>query len=117
MIAQLRAKPSLVQSGVLAKLEALHIPVVFVDYELHPVENTLPSIALLGKVLGQNERAHSTSLSISSVWICCISVWPTLTKNRWCLSNRSRVSQGWIMAAALRMPAMAGVVWSKRRAV
>ena len=59
MIAQLRAKPSLVQSGVLAKLEALHVPVVFVDYELHPVENTVPSIALLGKVLGQRERAQA----------------------------------------------------------
>ncbi|MCU6664865.1 ABC transporter substrate-binding protein [Silvania hatchlandensis] len=59
MIAQLRAKPSLVQTGVLAKLEALHIPVVFVDYELHPVENTLPSIALLGKVMGQNEHAQA----------------------------------------------------------
>jgi iron complex transport system substrate-binding protein len=59
MIAQLRAKPSLVQSGVLAKLEALHVPVVFVDYELHPVENTLPSIILLGKVMGQNERAKA----------------------------------------------------------
>ncbi|MCU6668050.1 ABC transporter substrate-binding protein [Enterobacteriaceae bacterium H4N4] len=59
MIAQLRAKPSLVQTGVLAQLEALHIPVVFVDYELHPVENTLPSIALLGKVMGQSERAQA----------------------------------------------------------
>ena len=59
MIAQLRAKPSLVQSGVLAKLDALHIPVVFVDYELHPVENTLPSIALLGKVMGQTDRAQA----------------------------------------------------------
>src|SRR5690606_21591483 len=59
MIAQLRAKPSLVQSGVLAKLEALHVPVVFVDYELHPVENTVPGIALLGKVLGQRERAQA----------------------------------------------------------
>ena len=59
MIAQLRAKPSLVQTGVLAKLEALHIPVVFVDYELHPVENTLLSIALLGKVMGQNEHAQA----------------------------------------------------------
>lgn len=59
MIAQLRAKPSLVQSGVLTKLEALHIPVIFVDYELHPVENTLPSIALLGKVLGQTDRAQA----------------------------------------------------------
>jgi len=59
MIAQLRAKPSLVQTGVLAKLEALHIPVVFVDYELHPVQNTLPSIALLGKVMGQTDRAQA----------------------------------------------------------
>lgn len=59
MIAQLRAKPSLVQTGVLAKLEALHIPVVFVDYELHPVENTLPSIALLGKVMGETDRAQT----------------------------------------------------------
>lgn len=59
MIAQLRARPSLVQSGVLAQLEALHIPVVFVDYELHPVENTLPSIALLGKVMGQTGRAQA----------------------------------------------------------
>lgn len=59
MIAQLRAKPSLVQTGVLAKLEALHIPVIFVDYELHPVENTLPSIALLGKVMGQTDRAQA----------------------------------------------------------
>lgn len=59
MIAQLRARPSLVQSGVLAKLEALHVPVVFVDYELYPVENTLPSITLLGKVMGQNERAKA----------------------------------------------------------
>ncbi|MEJ5070588.1 ABC transporter substrate-binding protein [Enterobacter sp. MYb186] len=59
MIAQLRAKPSLVQTGVLAQLEALHIPVVFVDYELHPVENTLPSIALLGKVMGQTDHAQA----------------------------------------------------------
>lgn len=59
MIAQLRAKASLVQTGVLAKLEALHIPVVFVDYELHPVQNTLPSIALLGKVMGQTDRAQA----------------------------------------------------------
>ncbi|MCE6963944.1 ABC transporter substrate-binding protein [Enterobacter sp. MW07] len=59
MIAQLRAKPALTQSGVLTQLEALHVPVVFVDYELHPVENTRPSISLLGKVLGQPERAQA----------------------------------------------------------
>lgn len=59
MIAQLRAKPALTQSGVLTQLEALHVPVVFVDYELHPVENTRTSISLLGKVLGQPERAQA----------------------------------------------------------
>ena len=59
MIAQLRAKPALTQSGVLTQLEALHVPVVFVDYELHPVENTRASISLLGKVLGQPERAQA----------------------------------------------------------
>lgn len=59
MIAQLRAKPALTQSGVLTQLETLHVPVVFVDYELHPVENTRASISLLGKVLGQPERAQA----------------------------------------------------------
>ncbi|WP_288820916.1 ABC transporter substrate-binding protein [uncultured Leclercia sp.] len=59
MIAQLRAKPALTQSGVLTQLEGLHVPVVFVDYELHPVENTRASISLLGKVLGQPERAQA----------------------------------------------------------
>ncbi|QKJ85162.1 ABC transporter substrate-binding protein [Paramixta manurensis] len=59
MIAQLRAKPALVQTGVMASLEKLHIPVIFVDYELHPVQNTVPSITLLGKVLNQEARAKA----------------------------------------------------------
>jgi len=57
MIAQLRAKPSLTQLGAIAKLEKLHIPVIFVDYELHPLQNTMPSITLLGKVLNQEQHA------------------------------------------------------------
>jgi iron complex transport system substrate-binding protein len=80
MIAQLRAKPSLVQTGVLAKLEALHIPVVFVDYELHPVQNTLPSIALLGKVMARPTARRRISISISSVWIRSTSVWQQSAK-------------------------------------
>jgi len=62
MIAQLRAKDSLAQAGVLDKLAALHIPVLFVDYELDPAKNTAPSIELLGKVMNQedNARAYTT---------------------------------------------------------
>lgn len=57
MIAQLRAKPALKQTGVLDTLQRLHIPVVFVDYELHPAQNTANSVTLLGKVLNQEARA------------------------------------------------------------
>lgn len=57
MIAQLRAKPALKQTGVLDTLAKLNIPVVFVDYELHPAQNTANSITLLGTVLNQEARA------------------------------------------------------------
>lgn len=57
MIAQLRAKPALQQTGVLDTLHKLNIPVVFVDYELHPAQNTANSITLLGTVLNQEARA------------------------------------------------------------
>lgn len=57
MIAQLRAKPALEQTGVIKSLKKLNIPVVFVDYELHPVENTANSVKLLGTVLNQEARA------------------------------------------------------------
>jgi ABC-type Fe3+-hydroxamate transport system substrate-binding protein len=113
MIAQLRAKPSLVQTGVLAKLEALHIPVVFVDYELHPVQNTLPSIALLGKVMGQTDRAQAYIDFYQQRLDTIHQRLADVSKNRWCLSNQSPVSVGWIMAAASLMRATAGVVWLK----
>lgn len=57
MIAQLRAKPALEQTGVIKSLKKLNIPVVFLDYELHPVENTANSVTLLGTVLNQEKRA------------------------------------------------------------
>jgi iron complex transport system substrate-binding protein len=59
MIAQLRAKPALQQSGVLSTLQNLHIPVVFLDYELHPAQNTAPSVTLLGKVLNRESQARA----------------------------------------------------------
>jgi iron complex transport system substrate-binding protein len=57
MIAQLRAKPALDQSGVLTALKGLNVPVVFVDYELDPAKNTAASVALLGRILNQEARA------------------------------------------------------------
>lgn len=59
MIAQLRAKPALQQSGVLNTLSSLHIPVVFLDYELNPAKNTASSVTLLGKVLNRESEAKA----------------------------------------------------------
>ncbi|WP_048637872.1 ABC transporter substrate-binding protein [Brenneria goodwinii] len=59
MIAQLRSKPTLTGSGVIDKLQALNIPVVFVDYEVNPVKNTASSIDLLGKVLNKEDNAKA----------------------------------------------------------
>ncbi len=42
MIAQLRARPALMESGVIDKLSALHVPVLFVDYEIDPAKDTAP---------------------------------------------------------------------------
>ncbi|WP_294901191.1 ABC transporter substrate-binding protein [Tatumella sp. UBA2305] len=57
LIAQLRAKPVLEQTGVLKRFRELHIPVLFLDYELHPIQDTVPSITLLGKVLNKEQNA------------------------------------------------------------
>lgn len=59
MVAQLRAKASLEGNGVVSKLNALHIPLVFVDYEIDPAKNTAPSVDLLGKVLNREENAKA----------------------------------------------------------
>ncbi|MBE5203842.1 ABC transporter substrate-binding protein [Pectobacterium sp. FL60-S17] len=59
MIAQLRAKAALTESGVIDKLSALNIPVLFVDYEVNPAKDTAPSIDLLGKVLNREANAKA----------------------------------------------------------
>ncbi|MCG8709451.1 ABC transporter substrate-binding protein [Brenneria sp. 4F2] len=59
VIAQLRAKPALTGSGVVNKLKALNIPVMFIDYEVNPVQNTAASIDLLGKVLNKEDNAKA----------------------------------------------------------
>lgn len=59
MIAQLRAKPALEESGIISKLGALNIPVLFVDYEVNPAKDTAPSIDLLGQVLNREDNAKA----------------------------------------------------------
>jgi len=49
--------PSSHSSDILRRLEAAGIAVVFVDFVARPLENTVPSMELLGKVLGQEDRA------------------------------------------------------------
>jgi iron complex transport system substrate-binding protein len=57
MIAQLRAKPALADTGVLKQLAALNVPVLFVDTYLQPIANTQKSVQLLGEVLNREHEA------------------------------------------------------------
>ncbi|MCU5774920.1 ABC transporter substrate-binding protein [Erwiniaceae bacterium BAC15a-03b] len=57
MVAQLRSKPSLTQTGVLDKLKQLGIPVLFIDTFQKPVEDAPKSITLLGKALNRESEA------------------------------------------------------------
>ncbi|WP_234813477.1 ABC transporter substrate-binding protein [Candidatus Williamhamiltonella defendens] len=40
------------------KLSALGIPIVYVDFRYHPIENTETTVQLFGKLLGQEKRAR-----------------------------------------------------------
>jgi iron complex transport system substrate-binding protein len=57
LIAQLRSRNVLQQTGVLDRLQKLHIPVVFVDLEQEPVAHTMASVSLLGKILNHEREA------------------------------------------------------------
>jgi iron complex transport system substrate-binding protein len=41
------------------KLSALGIPVVYVDFRHHPIENTEPTMRLIGKLFGEEARAEA----------------------------------------------------------
>lgn len=53
--------PSSRNSEVLNHLEAAGIKVVFIDFRLDPLNNTLPSIKLLGQILDANDNAERYS--------------------------------------------------------
>lgn len=50
--------PDAKSADIIRQLEAAGIPIVFVDFRLHPFKNTVPSMRILGKVLGQEKKAE-----------------------------------------------------------
>lgn len=50
--------PDAKSADVIRTLEAAGIPIVFIDFRLHPFKNTVPSMELLGKVLGREQQAN-----------------------------------------------------------
>ncbi len=46
------------ESGLIDQLESAGIPSIVIDFRQYPLENTVPSVALMGRVLGQEERAQ-----------------------------------------------------------
>lgn len=57
MVAQLRSKPILEQTGVLQRFRYLQIPVLFIDSNRDPIGNTRNSMVLLGKALNRENQA------------------------------------------------------------
>ncbi len=49
------------ESGLIDQLAAAGIPVVFVDFRERPLDNTLPSILLMGRLLGKQDRAQAVA--------------------------------------------------------
>lgn len=45
-------------TGLIDKLAAAGIPTVVVDFRQYPLENTVPSVLLMGRLMGQQERAQ-----------------------------------------------------------
>ncbi len=46
------------ETGLIEKLEKANIPVVFIDFRKSATTNTIPSLLILGKVLGEQENAQ-----------------------------------------------------------
>lgn len=45
------------ESGLIAKLEKVEIPVVFIDWREDPSQNTVPSLLLLGRIMDREKEA------------------------------------------------------------
>ena len=59
ILMNIEAQRSTEDAGYIEKLNALGIPVVYVDFRHHPVENTEPTMRLVGKLFGREARAEA----------------------------------------------------------
>ncbi|NQV80982.1 MAG: ABC transporter substrate-binding protein [Alphaproteobacteria bacterium] len=55
----LQVHTAIKQSGLIDQLAAAGIPVVFVDFRERPLDNTIPSIMLMGRILQKQDRAQT----------------------------------------------------------
>jgi ABC-type Fe3+-hydroxamate transport system, periplasmic component len=53
------AESSNESGNVIERLEAAGIPVVVIDFFLHPLQDTVPSLRILGRLLGREDQAES----------------------------------------------------------
>lgn len=59
LIFDIGLKSKLSESGTLSLLEKSDLPVIFIDFRQYPLKNTMPSMALLGKVFGEEQQAEA----------------------------------------------------------
>src|SRR5882757_4860914 len=59
ILMNIEAQRAIEDAGYVEKLNALGIPVVYVDFRHYPVENTEPTMRLVGKLFGREARAEA----------------------------------------------------------
>lgn len=59
LIFDIGLKSKLAESGTLSLLEKSGLPVIFIDFRQYPLKNTMPSMALLGNVFGEEQQAEA----------------------------------------------------------
>jgi len=58
MLMNVDAKTATEEAGYIEKLEKVGIPLVYVDFREKPMENTEPSMRLIGKLFGKEDKAE-----------------------------------------------------------
>ncbi|MCI0755276.1 ABC transporter substrate-binding protein [Teichococcus vastitatis] len=58
IIMNLESKVATEEGGLIAKLAAVNVPVLFIDFRERPFENAERSIHIMGEVMGREERAE-----------------------------------------------------------
>ncbi|MBN3160630.1 ABC transporter substrate-binding protein [Pectobacterium brasiliense] len=59
IIMNIEAQRSIVDAGYDRILDSVGIPIVYVDFRYHPLENTAPTMRLFGKLFNQEARAEA----------------------------------------------------------